>query len=223
MRNYVYMYIFSFKKKSNVVLTINNTTVIVKYGDLFEETCGKVIGVNEYFDTLVDEDIVSSNSLHGQVIKKYYNDIKALDKKIENDDNLKNNIYEINDKRKNIKNIKYNLGTIFKDKDFYFLALTKFSDDNKAYLYLNDYTLCLLKMWNELNRSYNREPIALPILGSGITRIKDKISITEQELLEIMIWTLKISQVKFSYPSEIHIIIRNDLKNKINLNKLKNI
>lgn len=103
------------------------------------------------------------------------------------------------------------------------MALTRFNNKNEAYLYLNDYTLCLLKMWGELNSKYNSEPIALPILGSGITRMKDSIDISEQELLEIMIWTLRISKVKFSYPSEIHIVVRKGLDKTINLNKLKNI
>ena len=79
----------------------------------------------------------------------------------------------------------------------------------------------LLNFWNEIDRVYAGKSISMPLLGSGQTRIKDKIDISDQELLELLIWTFKVSRIKIKYPSKISIIIHSDNKDKINFYKLK--
>lgn len=56
--------------------------------------------------------------------------------------------------------------------------------------------------------------------GSGITRFKDY-NINEQELLELIIWSFKISRVKFTYPSRVSIILHESARDKVNLYRLK--
>ena len=46
--------------------------VVVMFGDLFQIPGWKVIGVNDFFDNQVDDKIVSSKSLHGIVLSKYW-------------------------------------------------------------------------------------------------------------------------------------------------------
>lgn len=56
----------------------------------------------------------------------------------------------------------------------------------------------------------------------GITRFKDGFeNIDDNELLNIMIWTFKISKIKFKYPAKLSIIIDEEKINKINIFKLK--
>ena len=62
-------------------------------------------------------------------------------------------------------------------------------------------------MWRQLNAHYAQLTINIPLLGDGITRILDNTSITKQELLEIMLETLKISKMTFKEPSEINIVL----------------
>ena len=50
-------------------IKIGNTTVDVKAGDIFAEEGLKAIAFNEYFDTLVDETLISSNTINGKFIK----------------------------------------------------------------------------------------------------------------------------------------------------------
>ena len=62
----------------------------------------------------------------------------------------------------------------------------------------------------------------MPIFGPGITRFKDGFeNIDDNELLNIMIWTFKISKIKFKYPAKLSIIIDEEKINKINIFKLK--
>jgi len=67
---------------------INNSIVEVKAGDIFKEPGLKAIAFNEYFDTLVDEKIISSTTLNGKFIKQKITDIKSLDELIASDEFL---------------------------------------------------------------------------------------------------------------------------------------
>lgn len=105
------------------------------------------------------------------------------------------------------KKIKYRLGTICAIDDYLLTALTRFDADNRAYLEIHDYINCLLNFWNEIDRIYAGKTVALPILGSGITRFKGYENISDQELLELIILMFKVSRVKFTYPSKVKIIV----------------
>ncbi len=59
------------KYRRQVSITINNTKVIIKEGDLFHEKGNKVIPANEYFDTIVGDGIVDPNSLHAKYIQSF--------------------------------------------------------------------------------------------------------------------------------------------------------
>lgn len=51
-------------------LTIEESTVIIKTGDIFKQEGLKTIAFNEYFDTQVDERIIAESSLNGKFINE---------------------------------------------------------------------------------------------------------------------------------------------------------
>lgn len=206
---------------SKVKLKINNSTMVVKTGDIFKEDDFKVIAFNEYFDTQVDNKIISEKTLNGIYIKKLVENIVELDNLISDDTHLKDRIIESNNQRPCGKKIKYKLGTIFQHNDYLLTAFTKFDNDNRAYLNMNDYINFLLNFWNEIDIIYAGRSVSIPLLGSGITRFKEYNTISEQELLELLIWSFKISRIKFTYPSKVSVIIHESKKDKINFYKLK--
>lgn len=73
-------------------LQINNTKVEIIIGDIFDQLTNPekhegeitVIGVNDYYDDIVDNRIVARESLHGQYINKIKKarKIDALNKKL---------------------------------------------------------------------------------------------------------------------------------------------
>jgi hypothetical protein len=202
-------------------LNINNSTVEVKIGDIFLENELKVIAFNEYFDTQVNNVIISERTLNGMYIENVLKDATELDVLIESDERLKDKIVDKNQNRKQGKKNKYQLGAIFKNDDYLLTAFSKFDTDNRAFLYMNDYVNFLLNFWNEIDIVYSGRSISIPLLGSGITRFKEYNMITDQELLELLIWSFKISRIKFTYPSRVSIIIHDSKKDKINFYKLK--
>lgn len=209
--SYVLIYTYQIRTKK-VKLIINNTEVNILFGDILKCKGKKVIAFNEYFDTQVDNVIIAKKSLNGQLIINGLIDKNEFDKLVNDNDTLvKDKNYS---KRKQGKTQKYKLGQIQPYKDFFALAFTHFNDDNEAYLYLNQYSNCLLEMWKQLNTYYAQEEVNIPLLGAGITRIFGKVEVSNQELLETMLQTLRISKVTFKMPSKINIILYSGEKNK---------
>lgn len=209
----------SFKKE--IKINVNSSTLNIMEGDIFNQDGLKVIAFNEFFDTQADNILISQNSLNGKYINKFYsNEEEVLDKKIEADIFVQENFIEEVRTRKIGKKNRYELGTIFRDGDFLLTAFSKF-DGTKAKMTMADYVSFLINFWFEVDRVYNGETVSLPLIGSGITRKIDFQEVTEQELIEIIIWTFKISRVKFTYPATINIILPGNILKKVNFNKLK--
>ena len=208
------------KKLNNLTLEINNSTFIIKTGNIFEQSDLKVINFNEYFDTIVDDKIIAKNSLNGQFINKYVKDVDKLDSIIT--DSLKNHIFEINDKRPIGKKIKYILGSIVQYNDFILTSFTKFDKDNRANTSLIDFLNFLMNFWDNLDKIYANRSVSITLFGSSsLTRFRDVTNITEQDLIELIIWSFKVSKIKFKYPTTISMILPEELLKKINLYDLK--
>lgn len=206
---YIYMWIRA-NFSNDVTLNINNSKVRIKIGDIFEEDGLKVISFNEYFDTRVDNRIISETTLNGKYIKKRVDNVEEFDQLI--DQKLNDRVISINKDRKEGKKKKYRLGTIFQHDDYLLTAFAKFDDDNRAYLYMNDYINFLINFWNEVDIIYGGRTVVIPLLGSGITRFKEYNTVLEQELLELLIWSFKVSRIKFTYPFHVRIIIHESIE-----------
>lgn len=206
---------------SKVEIIIDTSKIIVKTGDLFEERGLKVVSFNEYFDTIVDDSIISKKSINGLYITNHIEDVTYLDELIKLDERLKDNVLNQNLERLRGKKDIHRLGSIVKNGDYLLTAFSKFDKDNRAYLFMNDYINFLLNFWNEIDIIYSGESVYIPLLGSGITRFKEYVNISDQELLELLIWSFKISRIKFPYPAKVTFIIHDKKKDKINFYKLK--
>jgi hypothetical protein len=219
----VYLYLWIKANKQNeTTLIINNSKLVVKIGDIFEEEGLKVIAFNEYFDTKVDNVIISENTLNGKFINEKIENLIEFDQELERDSRLIRNFVENNDNRVSGKKKRYRLGTTYEFNGYLITAFSRFDEDNRAFLNLDDYINFLLNFWNEIDIVYNGRSVSIPILGSGITRFKGYDNITEQELVDLLIWSFKVSRTKFSYPSKVSIIVHSSMKDKINFFKLKN-
>ena len=212
---FVLVLIYSYKLKQ-IQIDLCGVCVTIMFGDLFSENGNKVISCNEYFDSTVDDVLISSNTLNGYVLNTYINDITDFDEKIKNDSGCKANIVGLNSNKTLGKQIIYKLGTCFKYDQFIFVAFTKFTDSYQAYLNLPDYYFTLANFWTELNRVYNGEDVVIPLMGSGITRLENN-SITKEQQLQILIDSLKYSNLSFAHNSKITIVLSENLKNQIRL------
>ena len=208
-------------KLKNISLNLYGSTFEIREGNIFEQNGLKVINFNEYFDTIVDNRIIAKNSLNGRYIINILNgEVKELDKAI--DKQLKEKSIEENKFRPVGKKKKYNLGEIVEYNDYILTSLTKFTDDNRAVLSLKEYLSFLMNFWDNLDKIYANRNVNITLFGSSsLTRFTDAYEINEQDLIEIIIWSFKISKIKFKYPTKITLVLSKELLSKINLYKVK--
>nr|WP_279075989.1 macro domain-containing protein [Hafnia alvei] len=218
---YLLIWLNSNKLKS-IDLSVDGSTVTIKTGDIFSEQGFKVIAFNEYFDTQVDDKIIAKNSLNGKFITSHFpSSVEQLDDYISQYQFSREDILDVNNERLSGKKQKYELGTICVWNDYLLTAFSKFNEYNEARLTMPEYLGFLINFWDHVNRIYAQKSISTPIFGSGITRIKEHKNINDEELLKIMLWTFRISEMRFTHPAKLTIIIHKDKINKINLFELQ--
>lgn len=208
--------------KININVEGSDVTIIV--GDIFLQSGLKVIAFNEYFDTQVDNKIIAECSLNGIFIKKYLDTpVSNLDHYIENYSFDNGEVLGTNPGRMLGKKVRYQVGTICVYKDFLLTAFSKFDPDNKAMLTMPEYLEFLINFWDKVNKVYAQQSVSTTIFGSGITRIKEHKNITDEDLLKIMLWTFRISEMRFKYPAKLTVVIHEDKIDKINLLDIKSV
>ncbi len=201
---------------SRIRLRIDKSYINIEFGDLFKCDGLKVIAFNECFDTQVDDIIISRSSLNGKYIEEHCKDLENLKKEISTNKHLKECLVSKKDQTH-----WYRLGTILPYENYLLLAFSKFTKDNRAVLTSQELCSCLVNFWEELDICYNGRNVFLPLLGSGITRFEKPL--TEQELLEFILLTFKISNLQFSHDCGITIVLHISMREKINLYRLQEI
>ena len=204
---------------SNIIyLPLNGGGKIrICFGDMYKMEGTKVIAFNEYFDTQVDDVIIDKNSNHGKFIRKSINNISELDQLIADDKHAKSNIVAENKERISGKKIKYKLGTCVKYEEYLLLAFTKFDEQHRAGFTFEEYVLCLLNFWKEVNALYSSNHVIVPLLGAGKTRFIDRDKPQPQELLSNLLITLRGSHLSWANRLQITIVLSEKYRDRINL------
>lgn len=211
----VCIYAIYIRKRKKIMITGKDYIIEVKYGDIKEEiNCKKIINFDECYTTEVGTlpYQIKPTSICGQYLLQHPDlDINKLIKK-----------YKIKkcDSNSMFKNkIRYDSGTIVPNGEYLLMAFAKLDEKGLGKFFSNhEYLDCLSKLWQEINMYYGQEDVCIPILGSGLTRIND-ISISQQELLEKIILSYKLSPYKIKKPYKLRIICeKND---DFVLNKIK--
>ncbi|NEG70341.1 macro domain-containing protein [Bifidobacterium choloepi] len=152
------------------------STVEIVSGDLFDQDCSIVVGTCTTFDTDVESRIIASSSIQGQVLSKVYsNDLQSLDEDIEIALSNEDPVGEI---AKEGKTKRYPIGTVAVlrpkrlDSRIYFVAYTEMSETNTAASRIDYLWNSLSSLWEKVQQNENGEPIAIPAIGQGMSRLK---------------------------------------------------
>lgn len=207
---------------NEINIEIVGSSVDIKVGDIFTQAGLKAIAFNEFFDTQVDDRLISRASLNGVFIEKHVgSDLAALNNHI-NHYCFDSDAIEENDvARPEGRQIRYRLGTICVYGDYLLTAFSKFDKNNSATLTMPQYLEFLIAFWDRVNRVYAQKNVSTAIFGSGITRIQGHRDISDEDLLKIMLWTFRISEMRFTYPAKLTIVIHEGKIDRINLLDIK--
>ena len=178
------------RSKDGLKLAIGGNAVEVVVGDLFACDGVKVIPFDEYFDTRVDDRVISRNSLNGIFVERYA-DWESLQRTVAGVQPSVVGEHEADGNR-----LRYPLGTVKAFDDYALLAFTHIDEVNRAHLGRGQYEDCLFKMWADLNRMHAGRKVVLPLLGSGVTRFEGG-KPSDDDLLRCMLCTLRASGQHF--------------------------
>lgn len=199
-------------------IEIEGSTVNIITGDIFEQKGLKAIAFNEYFDTQVDNVVISEETLNGKFIQKILSEpIETLDSHIASYPFDADDVLESGVQRRIGKATRYRLGTVCVYKEFLLTAFAKFDAKNMANLTMPEYLEFLINFWNTVNKVYAQRSVSVTVFGSGITRIHGHRTIRDEDLLKIMLWTFRISEMRFKYPARLTIVIHESKIDQINL------
>lgn len=204
--------------RNGVEMKVGGNTVVIEEGDLFACEGWKVIPFNEFFDTRVNDVIISRNSLNGVFIERYVEDPQELETLLLKSDGgpFDRGIDASIPRRERSRE----LGCVKRYKgEYLLLAFTKFDEFEQAYLSIADYEQCLMNMWQEISRTYAGKRVNLPLLGSGITRFPGSKERSYDELLRCMLCTLQSAGCNLRAP--IHIVLTESALKEVNLYELK--
>ena len=201
------------KFRRKICIKGHNYSICIKYGDIFKmNKCKKVIPFDECYTTSVGNlpSDINPDSICGQYLSR--NPIQDIQ-------TLINNINLQPDKNKSkYKNKEcYTSGKLVPNGNDLLLAFAKLDKDGLGYLTREEYLDSLSVLWKEIDKYYGQKDVCIPILGSGVTRINGT-SFSQQELLDMIICSYKLSTNKIKNPYKLHIICKK--RDDFSLNKI---
>lgn len=192
-----------------------NYSIRVEYGNILKKRkCKRVINFDECFTTQVGNTTADINpdSICGQYLALHPDlDVPRLIETAQ--------ITPARSKSKYQHKTRYNSGTIVPNGDDLLMAFAKLDERGKGRFFSRDeYLACLDLLWKELEYNYSEKDVCVPILGAGTTSFDGGVgaSISQQDLLDMMIWSYKLSSHKIKAPHKLHIVCRKNSAFSIN-------
>ncbi len=220
-------FIVVIRNRNKVLDGKNGKGVFLIYGDLFDSKIVKdekryiCFAVNRCFDTIVDDKLIASKSVHGIAFNRLYLQNGLTPEKL--NDAIKGSIkgnpsFEIVPRsRKCEGNLKrYEVGTyanlqIDNKLNYLLLGLTWFDSNLNAYASKQDYVYAVQRMIEMINIEAQGFPVLMPIIGTGFSRT----DLNERDALRYMIESFRININKIT--SDIYIIVHESAKNRVSI------
>ena len=195
----------------------SSTSITIKYEDILSLNGIKVIGVNDFFDHIVDNRVIAENSLHGKSIRQFWRDdshgwAQSINHAIGG--------HEHKEEERKIGNSKrFPIGTtahIVKDgNEFIFCAVGKTNIHNNITESNTESIITSLNSILEVARTCcSGRTLNIPLLGSGLSRsgIKDSV------LIDIIVNLISEQTRKNLITHKINIILHESKILNVNLN-----
>jgi hypothetical protein len=149
-----------------------NTTIRIVAGDLFDQQANLVIGMTNTFDTQVPH-IIGRESIQGQFLSRiYHDDNVALDADVASE-LAKEAPIGVVDKPGN--QTVFELGTVITIRHhrthYFCVAYSEMNHHNQAQATVDGLWRSLSNLWAKVRAHANGEPVAIPVLGGGLSRL----------------------------------------------------
>ncbi|MFV3114777.1 MULTISPECIES: macro domain-containing protein [Gordonia] len=179
---------------------------IVK-GDLFVQDCNIVVGTCDTFDTLAPN-IIAKSSIQGQALERLYGgDLQKLDLDLASalqGSAVRGSI------QKPGKTDKYGVGAVATLRHgshrLYFLAYSEMDTNNEAQSTPDAIWRSLASLWDEVSRTANGTPVAIPVIGGGQSRLSQVIP--AQDSIRFIVMSFVFASRTQKVCDELRIVVR---------------
>ena len=162
--------------------------IVIERGDIFNQNGVSVIGVNDFFDTVVDDRHISGQSVHGQMIRKFWSrDVLDLNTQIS--DSLKDVPVAVVKRDGIAKENRYAIGTsafvqAMSGERFILAALAETDpESHRTQSSMEMLSLAVRGALKVAREHANGDPVSFYLMGGGNARIKA----SDQMLLSTML------------------------------------
>ncbi|UYZ39083.1 DUF6430 domain-containing protein (plasmid) [Clostridium beijerinckii] len=193
----------------------NNYIIQIQYGNLVKmHNCKKVIAFDECFTTVIGEGTwqIKPHSICGQYLAANQLNEEKIRELIKNA-----RVTSLDSRSKYNNMVRYKSGKLVPNGDDLLLAFAKLNERGLGELTYDEFLDALSTLWQEIDAYYAGKDVCISILGSGCTRIEGK-SLTQQQLLDIIIASYRLSSHKIKLPYQLHIVCKR--QDNFSLNKI---
>ena len=199
-----------------------DASIEIIVGDLFDQEGTVVVAAPTSFDNSMDDNTIDKKSIQGQYIVRYCDSMDNLNQQINS--SLKGIDFDLRDKLEKPygSQRRYPVGTVanvvFNGKKAYFVALATLNEHKKASLTWNDLLDGLPRLWESIRLRGSTDPINVPILGSGFSRV----NATREELVREIIKSFIAAIHSGCFCENLKIVISNSdfIDRKVDLDQL---
>jgi hypothetical protein len=166
----------------------------IEVGDLFDTSHALVISTNRTFDTMIGDNCISSTSAQGQFTHRYYRDSTYLDTDIAQ--SLDGVPFHVNEQKTLGKTKEYPIGTVAMVRPSlengtrrraYLLAIAQMNNHGRASGTLEELLAAIGELWAYVGLRGDIEPVRVPVLGTGYSRLTEQRSEIIREILKSFI------------------------------------
>lgn len=184
-----------------------STKISIVAGDLLEQNTHLVIGVCDTFDTATPQ-IISENSLQGQLLRRYYGgNVKELDERISQSLSSK---FVAGPVEKDGKTQRYSLGTVAtlneRGRCIFLLAYSEMDANNNARASADGLWAALSGLWVEVVKRGNGDPVSIPVIGGGLSRISHVLP--AQDAIRFLILSFMLASRETRICEELRIVVQ---------------
>lgn len=190
-------------------------TIRLVAGDLFKQGAPALIGVTTTFDT--KPGIIENNSVQGNLLNVVFNGIQdRLDEAL---DSALSTTAPVGSILKAGKTAVYPLGTVAVlpgqgIKKYYCVAYTVMDDQNRAKGTIRGILDSLDSVWDAVDSHGNGEPICVPLLGQGQSRIPE---LTAEVAVRLIAFSFLLRARRGRFSKELRIVVHPNEIGKVDL------
>jgi len=148
-------------------------TIEIAIGNLFSFQGAFIIGTNTTFDTQISNSLISERSIQGIFTRRYYKNESLLDEELSSSLNGIQSTSLANGRLG--KSERYPMGTVVRlnpeKRTAYFLAIADLNEHGVASGTFDELKDSLAKLWIFVGSHGSKEPLVMPVLGSGFARL----------------------------------------------------